>query len=562
MRVGNQNQMRPRLPNKKRPRLHPMRKQSKRMAGLASPLTSGRSAYFSGNQHYEILETGPRLRPDIETEKPDKLLDKREDHEIVAVTRDLRRNNSQIKGWTKQFLLHVIGTGQKPIFHCKDKKWKQQADRLIKIASKQWEAKTGRHRIECDRDVLKTCIVEGEILIFFDHSGIINEGRFVYIPRDRMPEIRDFKEQQAEIAKIFDVKPRTVKGETVYDIHQNKGVIENHHGVVLGYVVGPQVGDEDANLEDVTLIPLNVYKAKLITIDAEVGGTHGHSDLLSNADDVQDVTKLRKSQVKKAEMQAKFGLAFKVKDSKIKSVGRSQSDGLPGDTINVMKRSRNAADPGRKLHNMEKLGANGGPAIEYLEPEESIEAISMDKGDAVEVDTTSSNISKIAAFAMGLPRLYATGDASHGVFASLMAENSLAQSLFSYLQKWLERELYDFQIEAIIDYYIKKNILADVDYEVNWSNFPVIKSLNPLQAIKAKKEGWKSGVEIPDITDLDVHIESLKEIRQAFVESEVPSDVYNAELDRLVPVSSSDSNSASEPGQLRKLFNFIMRIFK
>ena len=60
-----------------------------------------------------------------------------------------------------------------------------------------------------------------------------------------------------------------------------------------------------------------------------------------------------------------------------------------------------------------------------------------------------------------------------------------------------------------------------------------MKSLNPLQSIKADKESWASGAEVPDIVDLEGHIASLKEIRDAFVEAGLNSDIYNPVNNRL-----------------------------
>lgn len=526
----------------------------RRSAGFAPPRVRGQRESYSADS-YDILSPGKRLTPEIEIEAPDEMLSKQEDNEIVAIVRDQERNDSNIKGWIKSILLHTIGTGQKPVFkNFKNVKDENRGPKYYfqKLTS-DWDAFTGKHRVECARSVLKTCILEGEILVFFDHTGLINKGRFCYFRRDRMPEIKDWKSVKDKVAKEFDVPPvKNDDGDDYYRIYQNKGVITNEKGVVLGYVIGSKVGQEEEDIKNVTLLPLKNYKVKLITMDAEVGGIHGFSQLLSCSGDVKDVKSLHKSNITKARNQAKFGLAFKVRDSLRKGLSRSQGqDGSAGDTRTEMKKSRNEYNPDRKLTRMEKFGSDGETLIEYLEPEESIETVGLSQGDAIEVDKAAKGISLPAAYALGLTRLYATGDASHGQFASLMAENNISRSFFAYLQKWLERELYDFEIECLIFYWEKLELIKEVDdSSVKWQGYPIIKSLNPLQDIKAKKEGWKSGVELPDIEDLEAHIKTLTDLAKAYREGNIPSDIYNPQYEE--EVIDDDEGEGTASNELKK----------
>ena len=81
---------------RRRIKQHPLR----RNVGFASPKVRSQHSFFSADQ-YEILNPGKRLTPDIEIEKPDELLSKFEDHEIVSIVRDQFRNDSNIKSWIK-----------------------------------------------------------------------------------------------------------------------------------------------------------------------------------------------------------------------------------------------------------------------------------------------------------------------------------------------------------------------------------------------------------------------------------------------------------------------------
>jgi len=73
---------------------------------------------------------------------------------------------------------------------------------------------------------------------------------------------------------------------------------------------------------------------------------------------------------------------------------------------------------------------------------------------------------------------------------------------------------------------MKRAIVKPVeDPIIKWTGYDKIESLNPLQAVKALIAGLESGVNIPDIEDLEQHLSKLTELRDAFIEKGINSSL-------------------------------------
>jgi len=150
---------------------------------------------------------------------------------------------------------------------------------------------------------------------------------------------------------------------------------------------------------------------------------------------------------------------------------------------------------------------------------------------------------------LGLPRVYSTGSSAKASFAGLMAEFNLGRNFFSYLQKYMEREVYDFEVFAVISAAIEDELLEDEeDWQdtVSWSGFPKVKSLNSLQDIKATKEWLKAGLMPPeDISDDPIAaLNSLSELRNKAESLGLYLDIFDKES----PTTNSQTNSEKEEG--------------
>ena len=480
------------------------------------------------SKDFDILEKENirRMSPSHITQPPDELISPINELKILDMVRKLGRNNSQVKGWIKQIFLNTIGTGQKPKFNTKDKEWGKKAFTVYKKRSRFWEGRDNKNRFECNRLILTTAFREGEIFCYYDAAGLIRKNRWFYWTREYMPGIndKDFKVHKKAIAELLIPQLKNESNEDyrnrlqLNEIKQVKGLILNRFNITLGYIICSDPGkmsvkyDPDSPLKSKATIIPHSRNTKLVKFSDEVNSKHGFSEFLALASEVNDVNRLIKAHIRKAENQARMVGAFKVKNPLKKQHSRAVAEKL-GD--NEPDRNEVSAP----LENFEKLAKELDVYIEYLERDEEFEFKSLASGESHEIENTYNNVTCQGGFGLGLPRVYSTGSSDKSSFAGLMAEFNLGKAYFSFLQKYLEREIYDFEINAVISAAIEDEELDDLDDwqdSVSWSGFPKIKSLNPLQDIKATKEWLKGGLmpaeEITD--DPQSALESLAELKK------------------------------------------------
>jgi hypothetical protein len=448
--------------------------------------------------------------PDVE---PDEKLDINDDLEIVSIFRKLVVNNSQVKGWLGQIFLNTICTGQKPIFNSSNTEWNKKAKEYYRKKSKKWEGRDNKNRYRCNELTFKTSYIEGEIFAYYDAAGIIEPGKWFYWTREYMTMINkvDFKNRINKIRKIVGAKTSDV-------LKQVKGLITNQWGVTKGYIIcsKPGLGEsrylEDSAKNKITIIPAN-RNAKLIKFSEEINAKHGLSMMIALAEEVNDVKRLLKSYVRKAEAQARIAMLFKVKNPFQKQ--KSRTANLPAN------KDRQPTDESVKFSNFEKLAKGFNAVVEYLDKDEEVDFKSLIPGESQEVERIYNATTVLGGFGLGLSRMHSTGSSDKASFAGLMAESNISSKTFDYLQKFTEREIYDFETEAVIIDAMENDELPKVDDwdKIGWSGWPKIKALNPLQNIKAIKEWITSGLMPPDEIRGDV-ADSLKALASFKKEAE------------------------------------------
>ena len=496
------------------------------------------------SKDFDILEKEnvSRMSPSHLTESADELVTPFNEMKILDMVRKLGRNNSQVKGWLKQIFLNTIGTGQKPKFNTKNKEWNRKATSIYKRRSRNWEGRDNKTRFECNRQILMNVFREGEIFCFYDHAGIIKKDFWFYWTREYMPGINegDYKKHKEAIASLL-IPQITDESEEDYqkrlddqDIKQIKGLIVNRFNVTLGYIIGLEPGrmnvkydPDNPSKSKATIIPHSIY-TKLIKFSDEINSKHGFSEFLALASEVNDVKRLIKAHIRKTENQARMVGAFKVKNPIKKQHSRA-----------VAEKFEENPDPSRNdvtapLENFEKLAKELDVYIEYMERDEEFEFKALSSGEAQEIEKTYENVTCQGGFGLGLPRVYSTGSSAKASFAGLMAEFNLGRNYFSYLQKYMEREVYDFEVFAVISAAIEDELLENLEDwqdDVSWSGFPKVKSLNSLQDIKATKEWLKAGLMPPeDITDDPfAALKSLSELRNTAESLGLYLDIFDRE---------------------------------
>ena len=469
-----------------------------------------------------------RMSPSLVQKDPDEIISDFGEMKILGIVRKMSRNNSQIKGWIKQYYLNVIGTGQKPIFNSKSKDFNEKAAALYRRKSKNWEGRDFKTRYESNRLALVTAFREGEVFCFYDAAGIMNKGKFFYYTRDYMPMINaaDFKKHSDNIKRLL-IKDAKVRRETT--LKQTKGLILNQHGVTLGYIVAnkPSLNtakyDPQGNKSKVVIFK-HSRNTKLVKMTDEFS-KHGFSELLALATDVDGIKRLQQAYIRKVELQARIAVAFYVDDPIDKQRSRAAAEAA---ALGEELLSREA--PSLPVKQYEELAAELELQIEYLSKDEKIEFKALLNGESKEIEQVNSLITTQGGFGLGFARMFSSGSSDKASFAGLMAESNITRALFDYSQKFFEREVLDFEIEAVIqDEIEKKNLPVVEDWDaVHWSGWPKIQSLNPLQDMKTRVLGIQAGLLDPNLPDYKPLLEKLAKMKEEAEELGLNLEIFSA----------------------------------
>lgn len=494
---------------------------------------------------YEILNTQnlERMSAEIPDKDPDEITIPEDDLLIVDVMRRLIRNNSQVKGWLQQVFLNVICTGQKPIFNSDNKEFNKLAKELYRKKSKKWEARDNKTRYHCNELTFKTAYVEGEIFAYYDAAGIISPGKWLYWKREYMPMINktDFKEHIERIKKIVGVKPDT-------ELKQVKGLITDDWGITKGYIIckKPGLGEakydpENPERNKITIIPAS-HNAKLIKFTEEMNAKHGVSMLIALAEEVNNVKRLIKAFVNRTEMQARIAMLFKTKNPFKKQASRAANI--------TANKERGPDDESIRFKNFEKMAKDFNAFAEYMLLDEEVEFKNLMPGEAKEVEAIYSQVTNQAGFGLGLSRMHTSGSSDKASFAGLMAEANISSKTFDYLQKYVEREIYDFETEAVIMDAIENKELPHVEDwdKISWSGWPKVQALNPLQNIKAIKEWLSAGLMPPDEIrgDLIDALKALSEFKNNAEKLGLKLDIFEGSTTEEDPKQEEEENLKEE----------------
>lgn len=393
----------------------------------------------------------------------------------IARGRDLYRNSSAVRGMFNQLLLNILGTHPKLMLHSGDEKWDATASRWFNSDfARNCDGRGERHLADLNASALLATWLCGDVLMLFDRTGIIPgaDGRLVFFEADQMPSIDD-----GDWKAHKDVAA-TALGVPADELLQSDGVIYSKWGRTLGYVVVSEYGRPVVKLEEATILPAT--EATLLYSCWRPNQRRGSADILPIANDMTDLHEIRQALLARMKAQSYLALKVKKRDSDMVSIGRTDSSDK-GSSVTVDDPTKSGH---RNYANYEKLSRG---AIEYLEPDEDVETLSL-PGDIPDAEALASMVSVSAGFALGLTRLFAVGKADASYSAS-RAEGNLAEAHFAVAQKRTERYLLDWQASRAIAWAIDAGKLpagpAGWESVLDWRGWPALKPLDPNQEANA-----------------------------------------------------------------------------
>jgi len=428
-----------------------------------------------------------RRSPTIEFQGEDEQLSNHHRLKAIAKTRDIYRNYTGAKALELQLKLNVIGNGAKIIVHNKkdEARSKEYTEWFNGWFAKNCDGRNTRHLNDQAAIAFQTVIREGDVLVYFDHDGIVpmGNGKLWYWEADQIVSLAEktFKKEYDNIKQKLNV-PKELK------LKQNNGIITDQYGRNLAYIVTSSHATYGKatikNIDDVTILP--VENSMLLYNPWRINQKRGISEELQNANSWADLERFTESMQQRSILQS--FLAFEVR----KRDGIIQGRDRITDTDNVSTPSLTSddADEGAtNYRNFEKFSQN---AIEYMEPDEEIASHQL-AGDLPDAQQFIDFMLGQSGWSMGLSRMYATGKADASYSAS-MAESNMSWNMFEWWQKWIERYFYDWVAKHAFKWAVKTNRLPTmVAHKYSWQGWPTRKAINPAQESNARKTDLEIG---------------------------------------------------------------------
>lgn len=390
----------------------------------------------------------------------------------LAIARDLQRNHTHVAGLLKQIDYQVVGTLPQMILSTDRPEWDRAAERWFnRTWAKRADDKYNRHLRDLNGLALRTVKRDGDVLMWFNRDT----GRLRFFEYDQVAELTkdDFEKWQDE--------------QGASDLIQERGTVVNSSGRVLGWFASSKYGERHLSLEDASF--LSTTDATLLYDPSRYNMTRGQSELLSGAGLMQDLRECRQHTLTGYKLQATMPMVIKSKDSDIIPQVRRR-DEYPNNNDN----NHNNLEDGRP-QNYDNLERISGGNIEYLDPEDTVENISV---NALPDNYEAFYNHGIDAFAysLGHSPMFAKATTKTS-FSAARAEIIIDQNTNEIDRFWLLNYVMDWQIEKSLRWAMEEGQIEfrdDSDWVDRWEyDVKQEKSIDPNKTIKSNTEALQSG---------------------------------------------------------------------
>ena len=486
---------------------------------------------------YEIIEERQkrkRRQSRIEMASEDRQMKPHSRLQLISIARDLWRNFPQAKGMLRQLHLNVVGSGPKVNFHTKDDKWNQSAEFFWNTSwAKRSDARSRIHLGQKLGTAFLAMLVDGDVLCWFEGDT----GKLWWWEADQLTMVskRDFD-------KLVDEKKwHDEKGDKFIQVD---GMVCDKKGRVMFYAVTSKHGQITSKVSEVTYLPEE--DCRLLADPWRCNQKRGQSDIITAAADLTDIKEMKEHELQSAKVAAAWAMKVKRNDALEEAIARSDRP----------EASPDVDQP--DLKNLERFEKITGGAIEYLEPGEDVETIKNDRPSA-QIEPFFEFVAGSAGASMGLPKLFTLLKAEKS-FSAARAELNIAEKIFDFYQKLLERLLYDFLVEKSIEWAIRtKKLVKNEEWLDRWSfSHPRLKPIDSTREAKAQRERVAAG--FADLREVvgpkwrDV-LTALGKQKKAAEEAGLALDSFPPEHNALSPTSPVNLLDDIHPDILEALEN-------
>jgi capsid protein len=451
------------------------------------------------NNKYDAIDPNnakKRRAPEIEKEKEANIVGDYGRLKAINIGRDQERNFTNAKSIVHQQKINVIGEYPKAQFNSKDKNFNENSSFWFNsVWMKDCDSRDDCHFSELTQLIVSSVTREGDCIVAFDDFDR-DDGKLLFWEADQLVEVNeaDWKAQTEHVEKVKVLKNGRMKTEKVPYI-QDKGILRDNKGRVVGYVVTSKRGQTKVDYKDACILPVGT--AKLIKRPWRLNQGRGVGDMLTTSADMEDIYEMRSKELQSAKVAAGMAGIVKKKDPIEEALYKAGTN--PDELVDQILNDTESYDTGdaevNQEDNYERLEALTGGFLEYLGDNDDFEILDFNRPnvsikDFFEFVQCSSGASH--GFAKAYTKLSA--DSSYTAFRGDMI---LTWVTFKYLQKWIERRFCDWIVKKAVTWAIRKGKLTKPnddlwEYRVSWQ-FPTMPHVDELKEENAITQALKNG---------------------------------------------------------------------
>ena len=421
-----------------------------------------------------------RRRAEIEFQGEDQLHNNYSRLKGINIARDLERNFTNARNLLKQFKLNVIGSDVKIKINTEnDNINNAYADWFNGYYAKNCDSRDDMPLTEIAQTIIATVKRDGDILVVFDDFDR-DDGRQIFFEADQICNVDAGQwSRQKNWTEV-------VNGERVPLIQEN-GVVTDSKGRTVAYIASSKRGCAVVDMSEASIFPTSV--CKLIKSPTRFNQKRGIGELLTAANDLEDIYEMRAKELQSAKVASSIAGVVKKRDGIEDAM---LSSGIAADDV------LDTADPGSaattELKNYERFESLTGGFMEYLEDEDDFKILDFNRPNINAKDFFEFVLCS-AGSALGLSKSYATLTPA-GSYTAFRGDMLLAWTQFYSDQKFMERRYFDWLAKKAISWAIRKGKLLRSN--LDWSNkiswqFPKMPQVDPLKETNALNNAIKAG---------------------------------------------------------------------
>jgi len=491
--------------------------------------------YDASDSRYRTSRRTPRR----EITKEDGIQSANEHLTGIAIGRDLRRNNATYKTIERQLLACTVGVGPKVKFNTGNDEWDQIAASWFNSDWSKW----------CDGvddsplgDMIAIAFSymtrEGDVLCVFDDFDR-DDGTLRWFEPDQLATVKKQDWDIAAAQRGFQWKENDPKdGRRKVPMLQDRGVIRDRRGRVVGYIFTNKTGNVASDIDQVTIVPRWDVRnspngsAKLIKSPWRFNQYRGVGDSLTIANEQRDIYEMRNAELASAKKAAQYFATIETDEDGESGIIRAlQKGNLTQEEIDAILHGEDGTSSGITGIQYESLEGLLGGKMEYLDPGDKMNMHSPDRPSS-DVSDFSERVQVSSGAAMGLGRSRSLMKAESS-YTAFRGEELMTWQTAVIEQKRMERRLMDYLVFKAVGFAQRKRFIPQSDNSQWWTtaafSWPAMREVDEVKTANAERIFLKNGSKnLADILGPDwrTKVDNLESLINVLREKNLPLSIF------------------------------------